>query len=79
MDAPCSLSAPCNKKIVIRNKPPHPNGLDGLVSGDCICLPSSVFLTFETMLVCLHTSHTDAFHVLVSEIETMAVDSLWAS
>ena len=49
------------------------------VSDDCICLPSSVSLTFETMPVCLHTSHTDAFHVPVSEVERMAVGSFSAS
>ena len=47
-----------------------------LVSEDCLCPPSLVFLMSKTMLVCLHISHIDAFHVPVAEIETMVVCSV---
>ena len=53
-----------------------PIPLDNLVSEDCTCPPSLMFLMFGTMLVCLHISHIDAFHVPVAEIETMVVCSV---
>ena len=50
-----------------------PIPLDNPVSEDCICPPLLTFLMFGTMLVCLHISHIDAFHVPVSRIEMMVV------
>ena len=53
--------------------------LDSLVSEDCICSPSLLFLMFWTMLACFRTFHIDGVHVPVPRIETMVARSFFVS
>ena len=53
-----------------------PIPLDSRVGEACICLLLLVFLLFWTMLVSLHISHIDSFHVPLPRTETMVAHSV---